>query len=692
MKKSPLIPGLILALAVTGLALYLSSKARVADAVTPLTAAQVAPEWKKDVIDTMERVGKTDDGRTKSLYTFAYYELLRNRAIASVRLPLEGGATRTLSPVAWLLDVIFRPETASRYAVFNVEDSDSLLQIGLNPHDKKRDKYSYAELAPAREQLFAARTRLAEVPTEKQSRLEIQINNLATNVIRYEDLVHFLDFARKGIEVPKDFADEPLKSKAGQTVPFSEALAGFKDSATFKSFIASARSGSQAAMPPFLEKIDLTLRETSGIAWYAPPAADKPDAWVPAGGLIRDYLTDGPHAATALAHLQTLEKLAALAADPAKNDEFQAAVQAMGQGLINDAQRSASYGKVVMDRGYLKAGLFTWAKWGFVLLFLVLALSWLAPASTWASRLTKISLRGAFLGFGLILAGILWRVFITGWGPITNIYETIPYITLIAGSFALVMELIFKNRIPLIVAITCGVGGMFLAASKEAADATDTMPSLQAVLRSNYWLWSHVTTINIGYATVLLAAIFSMIYVFCRLFDINRQNKALFRMLTQSSYGILCFGLVFSLVGTVLGGIWGNESWGRFWGWDPKENGAMVIVLWCLAVLHMRLAGWVKELGLHLCTAFGANFCLFSWWHVNLLGVGLHSYGFTQGLEQYLFIAYGVVSLVVLLGGVIKLLESAAVKTGGSALPPAHPVKATFPTTPPALPGEGAPA
>jgi cytochrome c biogenesis factor len=219
------------------------------------------------------------------------------------------------------------------------------------------------------------------------------------------------------------------------------------------------------------------------------------------------------------------------------------------------------------------------------------------------------------------------------------------------------------------------------------------MPSLQAVLRSNYWLWSHVTTINIGYATVLLAAIFSMIYVFCRLFDINRQNKALFRMLTQSSYGILCFGLVFSLVGTVLGGIWGNESWGRFWGWDPKENGAMVIVLWCLAVLHMRLAGWVKELGLHLCTAFGANFCLFSWWHVNLLGVGLHSYGFTQGLEQYLFIAYGVVSLVVLLGGAIKLLESAAVKSNGSGgLPPAHPAKATFPTTPPALPGEGAPA
>jgi hypothetical protein len=136
-------------------------------------------------------------------------------------------------------------------------------------------------------------------------------------------------------------------------------------------------------------------------------------------------------------------------------------------------------------------------------------------------------------------------------------------------------------------------------------------------------------------------------------------------MLTQSAYGILCFGLVFSLIGTILGGIWGNDSWGRFWGWDPKENGALVIVLWCLAVLHMRLAGWIKEIGLHLCTAFGANFCIFSWFHVNVLNVGLHSYGFTQGLEEKLILAYGIISLVVLLGAVIKLLETLAHKQAG---------------------------
>ena len=433
------------------------------------------------------------------------------------------------------------------------------------------------------------------------------------------------------------------------------------------------------------------LKDTSGVTWYPPPSADKPDAWVPPAGLIRDFLTDGPHAATAIAGLQTLEKLAAMAGDPAKNEEFQAAVLTFGQGLIKDAESSGSYKKVALDRGYLKANLFSWAKWGFLLLFLLLALSWLAPSSGWGRSLTKLSNIGGFVGFATILTGILWRVRITGWGPITNIYETIPFITLMAGIFALFMELIFKNRIPLLVAITCGAAGMFLAGRYEAGDAADTMPSLVAVLRSNYWLWTHVTTINMGYATVLLAAIFSMIYIFCRLFDITKQNKALFRMLTQSSYGILCFGLVFSLVGTVLGGIWGNESWGRFWGWDPKENGAMVIVLWCLAVLHMRLAGWIKELGLHLCTAFGANFCLFSWWHVNLLNVGLHSYGFTQGLDQKLFMAYALVCLVVLLGAVIKFLETNAGKAGQSTKPsPPVPVKGPVDTT--FLPGGANPA
>jgi cytochrome c biogenesis factor len=95
-------------------------------------------------------------------------------------------------------------------------------------------------------------------------------------------------------------------------------------------------------------------------------------------------------------------------------------------------------------------------------------------------------------------------------------------------------------------------------------------------------------------------------------------------------YGILCFALLFSFVGTVLGGIWADQSWGRFWGWDPKENGALIIVLWNALILHARWGGLIKARGLMALAVFGNVVTSWSWFGTNMLGVGLHSYGFTE--------------------------------------------------------------
>ena len=88
--------------------------------------------------------------------------------------------------------------------------------------------------------------------------------------------------------------------------------------------------------------------------------------------------------------------------------------------------------------------------------------------------------------------------------------------------------------------------------------------------------------------------------------------------------------MLFSFVGTVLGGIWADQSWGRFWGWDPKENGAVLIVLWCAIILHARWGGFIRQRGLMVMAIFGNVVTSFSWFGVNMLGVGLHSYGFMQ--------------------------------------------------------------
>src|SRR5262249_44950531 len=109
-------------------------------------------------------------------------------------------------------------------------------------------------------------------------------------------------------------------------------------------------------------------------------------------------------------------------------------------------------------------------------------------------------------------------------------------------------------------------------------------------------------------------------------------GKALSKMI----YGIICFATLFSFVGTVLGGIWADQSWGRFWGWDPKENGALIIVLWNGLILHARWGGLVRERGLVSLAIVGNIVTSWSWFGVNLLGIGLHSYGFMQAAFWWL--------------------------------------------------------
>ena len=169
-----------------------------------------------------------------------------------------------------------------------------------------------------------------------------------------------------------------------------------------------------------------------------------------------------------------------------------------------------------------------------------------------------------------------------------------------------------------------------------AADG-DTFTVLQAVLDTQFWLATHVTCITLGYSATGMAGLLGVAYILAGLgspFLVGDFRKALIRI----TYGKLCFAIFFSFVGTVLGGLWADDSWGRVWGWDPKENGALIIVLWNALVLHARWGGMVKDRGLAVLAAGGLVAVAWSWFGVNVLGVGLHSYGFTEGRLKYLAI------------------------------------------------------
>ena len=211
--------------------------------------------------------------------------------------------------------------------------------------------------------------------------------------------------------------------------------------------------------------------------------------------------------------------------------------------------------------------------------------------------------------------------------PVTNLYSSAIFIGWGAVIVALILERIFRDGIG--AACAGAIGFITLIIAHHLAGSGDTLEMLQAVLDTNIWLATHVVAITTGYSAMFLAGMLAMIYIIRGVFT-RSLKKETADSLARMTYGVVCFATLFSFVGTVLGGIWADQSWGRFWGWDPKENGAVLIVLWCAIILHARWGGFIRQRGLMIMAIFGNVVTSFSWFGVNMLGVGLHSYGFMQ--------------------------------------------------------------
>ena len=181
------------------------------------------------------------------------------------------------------------------------------------------------------------------------------------------------------------------------------------------------------------------------------------------------------------------------------------------------------------------------------------------------------------------------------------------------------------------------------------------MIMLRAVLDTNFWLWTHVVAVTIGYASTFVAGALAIIYLVRGMFT-RTLSQSTAKALGRMVYGIICFATLFSFVGTVLGGIWADQSWGRFWGWDPKENGALIIVLWNALILHARWGGLVKERGLMNLAIVGNIVTAWSWFGVNMLGIGLHSYGFMD--QAFWWLVGFIVSQLALIGLGLLPLEN----------------------------------
>jgi ABC-type transport system involved in cytochrome c biogenesis permease subunit len=216
--------------------------------------------------------------------------------------------------------------------------------------------------------------------------------------------------------------------------------------------------------------------------------------------------------------------------------------------------------------------------------------------------------------------------------PVTNLYSSAVFIGWGAILLSIFLELFYKNTIGTAVAAITGFATLIIA--HHLSLSGDTLEMMRAVLDSNFWLATHVIVITLGYSATFLAGVIAIFYLFRRLF--GNIPPATVMALRGMVYGIICFATLTSFVGTVLGGIWADQSWGRFWGWDPKENGALLIVIWNALILHARWGGMVKERGMMVMAVFGNIVTSWSWFGTNMLGIGLHSYGFTDAAFVWL--------------------------------------------------------
>jgi ABC-type transport system involved in cytochrome c biogenesis permease subunit len=227
------------------------------------------------------------------------------------------------------------------------------------------------------------------------------------------------------------------------------------------------------------------------------------------------------------------------------------------------------------------------------------------------------------------------RMYISGRPPVTNLYTTGIFIGWACAVGGIVLEAVFGLSIGNLVAAALGALGVVIAHNLPPTTNGDTIGVMQAVLDTNFWLATHVVCINLGYAATLVAGLIGMRLI---LFGVlgSTMTRDLYRTLGTAIYGAACAGTFLSFVGTVLGGIWGDQSWGRFWGWDPKENGALLIVIMNAIVLHARWGGLVQQRGMAVLTVLGNIVVGWSWFGVNLLNIGLHNYGWMEGVDWVL--------------------------------------------------------
>ncbi|MFO1487655.1 MAG: cytochrome c biogenesis protein CcsA [Verrucomicrobiota bacterium] len=586
------------------------------------------------------------NGRIQPIDSIARNTLLQIRSTGD--LPLEQVPAwqfwhhpKKLKSTEWLLEVAFKPQLADTRPVFLIHHPDLIADLkltGLGIEKSGLRYYTYRDLEPVTDEITRQAMKANDVADAQRTAYQKQALKLANALNLYHRL--------KNCFQPED-ADNFVSLIAAYQAALPGGLAAFRaqqqqqpfDQAALDSFTGPARSFQEMASTPNPLIIPPRPSQRNRAEWLGMGAS-----------LLGAIQTHEIHPAAGFyARMGTAYGRGDAAEFNRTIAEYQ---QWLAPNLANETAKAGAEFYFNQVKAFLHATII------YIFAF-ILAGGALLTCGVWPALSESLRRSAHYLiviAFAVHTFGLVFRMVLEGRPPVTNLYSSAVFIGWGACVLGLVLERIYKIGIGSAVAAVGGFVTLLIAHNLGLGG--DTMEMMRAVLDTNFWLATHVVVVTLGYSATFVAGLLAIAYVVLGLFTPVLSARAgqgvatpdIGKALAKMVYAIVCFATLFSFLGTVLGGIWADQSWGRFWGWDPKENGALLIVIWNAVILHARWGGLVRERGLMNMAIFGNIVTSFSWFGVNMLGVGLHSYGFMDAGFKWLMLFIASQTVVIALG------------------------------------------
>lgn len=547
-----------------------------------------------------------NEGRIKPLDTFA-------------RVTLKSFSGRDRDATAWLAETLFDPLQSVTRPVFLVRNANLRHRLGLE--ERLQPLYSYQDLIPGLSLTSQEVSGLAATPgphsPDEQDLLALHDKALTyTQLLRSFSLILPLN-----VELPKKW--DHMK---GRSYLDLRKIERDVEDATKK--IIARKGDDPSAYTDDERKIALLsyqMRMMGDAAASNETLRVIPVAWSEAGEWLSPWavLQAGQGSPASGELLQVWRDLAK--AWQTQDATLWQTASAIAAALpLTQASLSGSSWKIEAELLYNALRPFVIST-GFYALAFVFVLGFFMSGKSGLRFAALGTLSG---GIAIHTFALVTRVALLERPPVSTLYESLVFVGVVCTMIGALLEYRARNGSGILIA---SISGVFLGLMAESfAAESDTFKLLSAVLNTQFWLATHVVCITFGYGWCVVASVMAHLQLASRAF--GHKPESYYAQQATTLMHICVTALLFTATGTILGGIWADQSWGRFWGWDPKENGALLIVLWLVWLMHGKLSFHLQPVALLAAQAFLGVIVGLAWLGVNLLGVGLHSYGFTDGL------------------------------------------------------------